>query len=119
MKPTLLCGIACVLAAAASASFGAGEPPRSDDFELSGLAYVMTELEVCASLDPDLMHGLQAMLARDRSQARAMEEFHADPHYERFKREILQRQALARPDRVEIECRLMLAGADALVPVPR
>ena len=52
MKATLRRGIACVVAAAANASFGAGEPPRSDDFELSGLAYVMTELEVCASLDP-------------------------------------------------------------------
>ena len=61
------------------------------------------------------MHVLQA---RDAFQARAMAEFHADANYERFRREILHRQALARPDRVEIECRLMLAGADATVPAP-
>jgi hypothetical protein len=108
--------IAGAMAFVAVGASAADEPPRGDGFEFQALAYVLTELESCASLGADLRGQYDDLLLKAPGMKSMQDEFRSDPHYEAFRRDIARRRASVPEDVVQAECRLMLSGISSQAP---
>ena len=104
-------GLAVSLVLAATCSAADREPPpKGDGFEMQTLAYVFTELESCAELDDRLRRQYDTLLFKAPDIKRDLAEFHRDPHYAAFRRDIAARRASAPEEVVQAECGMMLQG---------